>query len=145
MCSNLFICQYRVTRILLHLWKGILWSNLHVLPNSDICVSLLITYRSRVAPLSSQFLPQSEFYSALLLADVLLVVLNNIKLQTQKTVAWTDSTITWAWFASESYRWQLFMEKRVAKIHSTIPSMKWCHVPGTSDPADFGTRSLLLS
>ena len=57
-----------------------------VLSNSDICVSLLSS-KTRVAPLKSQSLPRLELCAALLLADVLQIVLKDINLPIQKTLA----------------------------------------------------------
>ena len=86
-----------------------------------------------------------ELCAVLLLTDIFQIVLKDINQPIQKIVAWTNSVIALTWLANEPYRWQSFVANRAAKIRSTVPSVKWCHVPGTSNPTDLDTRGLFPS
>lgn len=110
-----------------------------ILSTSDICVSLL-TSKVRVFPLQSQSLLCQELCAALFLADALNVILKDIHLPIQNTIACTDSTKTLAFLPPEPYRWQPFVDNRVS-----IPSVRWYHVPGICNPVPLGTSGFLPS
>ncbi|GFU01197.1 integrase catalytic domain-containing protein [Trichonephila clavipes] len=92
--------------------------------------------------LKPQSLPRREFWSALLLANLLQATLPTLTLPISKIFAWSDSKITLAWLKSESRRWQPFVANRVAQIQEPTPNVHWNFVSDQENPADCGRRGI---
>ena len=102
--------------------------------------SNLICSKSRVAPLKKLSLPRLELLAAHQLAKLMHIIMKALKLDIDEISAFSDSTITLAWIAGESYRWKTFVANRVEEIRNLIPPENWHHVSTDSNPADLVSR-----
>ncbi|KAI5633583.1 putative peptidase (DUF1758) domain-containing protein [Phthorimaea operculella] len=103
-------------------------------------VSLLCA-KSRVAS-GRQTLARLELCAAHLLAKLIITVHNIItkRVQIDKIMAFSDSTITLAWINSSPHKWQTFVANRVAEIQELLAPPHWFHVPGEHNISDLITR-----
>lgn len=59
-------------------------------------------------------------------------------------VFWTDSLKVLQCINNETRRFHRFVATRLDEIHEHITPDQWHHVPGILDPADDGSRGLLI-
>ncbi|GFV43740.1 uncharacterized protein TNCV_2770531 [Trichonephila clavipes] len=90
---------------------------------------LLITSKSRVAPIKSLTIPRLELCAAVLLAKPVKRVVAALQLETAELYLWSDSMIVLAWFRMEPMDLKTFVQNRVAKIQELYPNQLWRHVP----------------
>ncbi|XP_076397821.1 uncharacterized protein LOC143266093 [Megachile rotundata] len=115
---------------------------LRTVQNGKISVSL-VQAKTRVAPLKRVSLPRLELCAAALLAKLSAHVKMVLGLQAVPTFHWSDSTVTLAWIRGHPTKWATFVANRVAEIQRQSDAVRWCHVPGTENPADCASRGLM--
>nr|XP_012145736.1 PREDICTED: uncharacterized protein LOC105663123 [Megachile rotundata] len=115
---------------------------LRTVQNGKISVSL-VQAKTRVAPLKRVSLPRLELCAAALLAKLSVHVKMVLGLQAVPTFHWSDSTVTLAWIRGHPTKWATFVANRVAEIQRQSDAVRWCHVPGTENPADCASRGLM--
>lgn len=108
----------------------------------DVHVSL-VTSKTRVAPLKRLTIPRLELCGADLLAQMLSHVQK--VLDVSQVYAWTDSTVVLGWLGSDPRRFKPYVGNRIAHIIEHLPSEKWRHVSGVSNPADCASRGMFPS
>ncbi|XP_062557097.1 uncharacterized protein LOC134221948 [Armigeres subalbatus] len=105
---------------------------------------MLITSKSRVAPLKKRSIPRLELCAAQLGARLTSRVITALKLKSVATFYWTDSTVVVHWLRSPPQTWKTFVSNRIADIQTLTNSSSWLHVPGVDNPADLVSRGMTV-
>ncbi|XP_076280097.1 uncharacterized protein LOC143208966 [Lasioglossum baleicum] len=100
----------------------------------------LLAAKSRVAPIKTRSIPILELNGAVMLAEMMEYVTKSISVSADRIICWTDSTIVLAWLRKHPATWKTTVANRTSKIHSTLPSAIWKHVPTQFNPADLNSR-----
>ena len=109
--------------------------------DKTIRVNLLCS-KSRVAPLKLQTIPKLELCAALLAAEIVSRVKNDLGYQTVVTFYWSDSQIALSWINNHPGTLLPFVAHRVVKIRQLSAVNQWRHVPSKQNPADILSRGL---
>ncbi|XP_018360617.1 PREDICTED: uncharacterized protein LOC108759610 [Trachymyrmex cornetzi] len=108
----------------------------------DSIMSMLLTSKTRVAPLKQVSLPRLELCGAVLLARLMSHVVSIPVYASGERYCWTDASLVLTWVRAQSSRWKTFVANRVAEIHTLLPDVNWRHVRGVDNPADLASRGV---
>ena len=102
---------------------------------------VLLSSKTRVAPLTRQSIPRLELLSGVILARLVSSVREALASQItiDKTHLWLDSKTAICWIKG-SKEWKQFVQNRVNEILSLTEESMWNHCPGIENPADIGSR-----
>ena len=105
-----------------------------------------IVSKTRVAPTQQLTIPRLELLSALLLARLITVVSDDLKLILPPfdLKCYTDSTVALYWIRGVEKDLKPYVNNRVTEIRNHVPPECWNHCPGLSNPADLSSRRLTL-
>lgn len=107
--------------------------------------SMLICAKTRVAPLSPVTIPRLELNGAVLLANLMNRVAENLNVSKANIHLWTDSSIVLCWLRKHPSTLKTFVSHRVKEIQSLYGENHWRHVRTHENPADIASRGALPS
>lgn len=105
--------------------------------------NILLTSRSRVAPINFTTIARLELCAALLLAEVLEWTENLFKERIVSVHAFSDSKIVLSWLQSHPSKWKTFVANRTSEILRRYNYSHWHYINTKENPADLISRGLL--
>ena len=98
--------------------------------------------KARNAPVKFVSIPRLELQATVLATCMCKMLRDELELNIDRTLLWTDSEIVLHYLRNEKQRLQTFVANRGEEIKEHSPVHDWNHVPGTLNPADSVSRGL---
>ena len=96
--------------------------------------------KARVAPIKRMMIPNLELQAAVYGAQLAQFVKDEMDIEIQKKVFWSDNTTVLYWLRTPEIRNRIFIANRLAKIPDVSSGQDWFYISSTRNPADDCTR-----
>ena len=107
---------------------------------------VLLTAKSRVAPIKEVTIPRLELLGNLLLSRLIVSVKEALhSVEFDREFLWTDSMISLAWVKAKEKEFKVFVENRVREIRRNTDTDDWYYVKTSDNPADILSRGGITS
>ena len=98
--------------------------------------------KAKLAPAHATTTPRLELCAAVLGVEAAELVIEELDLELQAIVYYSDSRVVLGYISNETRRFYVYVSNRVQRIRrSTLPN-QWHYVPSHLNPADLATRSV---
>ena len=98
--------------------------------------------KSRVAPLKQMTIPRMELTAAVVAANVDKMLKQELHMELQQSVFWTDSTTVLKYIENNTRRFKTFVANRVSTIRESTKPTQWRYINTSTNPADCASRGL---
>lgn len=98
--------------------------------------------KARVSPLKQVMIPRLELTAAVLAVKVDRMLRNELQLQLNQSIFWTDSTTVLKYINNETKRFRTFVANRISFVRDTTDVSQWRYVNTKENPADEASRGL---
>lgn len=98
--------------------------------------------KARVTPLKAVTIPRLELTAAVLATKVDAMLKEELTIQLEDSVFWTDSTAVLKYLNNEDKRFHTFVANRIATIREIAEPSQWRYVNSKDNPADDASRGM---
>lgn len=112
--------------------------------NKEVSVDL-VSSKTRLTPLKLLSIPRLELCGALVLAQLLDLTADDLRIDKTAVYAWADSTAVLGWLHKAPSRLTVFVANRVVKITTLVKATQWRYIESETNPADILSRGSLPS
>lgn len=105
---------------------------------------ILLSSKSKVAPLQDMTIPRLELLAALMLSEQLEAIINACEFENADVTLWSDSTIVLSWIKKQHTDLKAFVSNRIKKIQANTARFTWKHVSSCDNPADLVSRGMRI-
>ena len=109
---------------------------------SDKIHCSLVMGKSRVTPTKPTTIPRLELIAATVAVKQNCQIREELDLQIDATLFWTDSSCVLQYINKEAGRFKKFVTNRIATIHNGSSPSQWRYVSSELNPADYASRGL---
>ncbi|XP_041453627.1 uncharacterized protein LOC121406824 [Lytechinus variegatus] len=104
-----------------------------------------VASKSKVAPLKTLTIPRLELQAAVLAARLYKSITEEMRLEVEKVMFFTDSMITLQWIKSSARIYKPFVSSRIGEIQTLTDPSSWKHIPGEDNTADKVSRGIAVN
>nr|XP_054757350.1 uncharacterized protein LOC129263465 [Lytechinus pictus] len=104
-----------------------------------------VASKSKVAPLKTLTIPRLELQAAVLAARLYKSITEEMRLEVEKVMLFTNSMITLQWIKSSARIYKPFVSSRIGEIQTLTDPSSWKHIPGEDNPADKVSRGIAVN
>ena len=113
---------------------------IRAITRNDVVVCSLVMSKSHLAPKDETSIPRLELMAAVTAVKMDLMLKQNLGIESQSSIFWTDSSIVLLNFRNERKRFSLFVHGRLAMIAQHTSVSSWNHAPTKLNPAGLLSR-----
>ena len=125
------------------LWGYCAVAYLRVASQNGKVMTSFVCAKSRMKPMAADMtMPRMELLGALIAARLAVKLQQDMDCRDIPLTCWTDSSVVYQWIKRTDADWQVWVSNRVTEIREKTGVALWRHVPGTDNPADWGTRGV---
>ena len=99
---------------------------------------------ARVAPIKHHTIPKLELMAALTANRLKHLIIREHSIEFQTKFVWSESTSVLQWLQNSDNKQPTFVANRLAEILDTSTVDEWRLISGENNPADLGTRGLII-